>query len=266
MKYISLLILGYFFLSPNIFGQHSYPDNSADQPGMGDLFSVKETFKYEVKYGFFKLGWVEVELLSDTLYNGTLNKHLVTTIRSNSRIPLVGTELDLFHSLFFVNENGIPVSSYYWKDNADEDKFKEIVYEFDRVEDVVRYKEEDDTRDTLELVEPATSGQEIFYFSRLFAGSDKNSRLPVYVTKKLGYINMTNSSEIEMRNYAPFDDEVRTYLSEGTTENIDGPFGFSGEFRAWFLADDLRVPLEARVKVLFGNTIVRLIEYSRKDL
>lgn len=96
---------------------------------------------------------------------------------------MVGKELDLFHSLFFVNEGGIPVSSYYWKDNVDEDNFKEIVYEFDRVENVVRYKEEDDTRDTLDLVEPATSGQEIFYFSRLFAGSDQNSRLPVYVTK-----------------------------------------------------------------------------------
>ncbi len=77
---------------------------------------------------------------------------------------------------------------------------------------------------------------------------------------------MTNSSKIEMRKYAPFDGNVETYLSEGTTENIDGPFGFSGDFRAWFLADDLRVPLEARVKVLFGNAIVRLIEYKREEL
>ena len=69
-----------------------------------------------------------------------------------------------------------------------------------------------------------------------------------------------------MRNYAPFDAAVETYLSEGTTDNIDGPFGFSGNFRAWFLADDLRVPLEARVKVLFGNAIVRLIEYKREEL
>lgn len=260
------IFIGLFTLSTSIFGQHSYPSDSKNQPSMNDIFSVKETFRYEVKYGFFKLGWVEVELRSDTLYDGSLKKHIVTEIRSNSRIPLVGTELDIFHSLFFVNENGFPVTSYYWKDNVDEEKYKEIVYEFDRIENVVRYKEEDDTRDTLDLVEPATSGHVIFYFSRLFAGSDKNSRLPVYVTKKLGYINMKNSSEIEMRNYAPFDGDVKTYLSEGTTENIEGPFGFSGNFRAWFLADDLRVPLEARVKVLFGNAIVRLIEYKREEL
>ena len=266
MKKVYLAVTLLFYFPTQVISQHNYADNSDNQPVMEDFFSVKETFKYEVKYGFLKLGWVQVELLSDTLYEGSLNKHMVTEIRSNSRIPLVGKELDLFHSLFFVNENGIPVSTYYWKDNTDENEYKEIVYEFDRVKNVVRYKEEDDTRDTLDLVEPATSGQEIFYFSRLFAGSDIDSRLPVYVTKKLGYINMTNSSNIEMRNYAPFDGKVETYLSEGTTENIDGPFGFSGNFRAWFLADDLRVPLEARVKVLFGNAIVRLIEYNREDL
>ncbi|MFY0684936.1 MAG: DUF3108 domain-containing protein [Balneola sp.] len=266
MQKALFILFGWILVSFNIFGQHSYPSSSTEQPTMEDIFSVKETFKYEVKYGFFKLGWVEVELRSDTLYNGSTNKHLVTEIRSNSKIPLVGTEIDFFHSLFYVNENGLPVSSYYWKDNVDEGKFKEIIYEFDRQKNEVRYKEEDDTRDTLDLVDPATSGQEIFLFSRLYAGSDTESELPVYVTKKLGYITMKNSSEVEMRNYAPFEDEVKTYLSEGTTKNIDGPFGFSGNFRAWYLADDLRVPLEARVKVLFGNAIVRLIEYSREEL
>jgi len=264
LAYISLIFLSFF--GRDVLSQHQFPNKSVVQPTMEDLFSVKETFKYEVKYGFLKLGWVEVELLSDTTYQGNSLKHLKTTIRSNSKVPLVGTEIDEFNSLFYINKDGIPVTSYYWKDNVDEEKFKEIIYEFDRDSMVVRYKEEDDTRDTLDLVEPATAGQIIFYFSRLFAGSDKDSRLPVYVTKKLGYVNMENSSKLEKRNYAPFEKSVQTYLSEGTTENIDGPFGFSGNFRAWYLADDLRIPLEARVKVLFGNAIVRIIEYSREEL
>ena len=90
--------------------------------------------------------------------------------------------------------------------------------------------------------------------------------MPVYVTKRSGTIVMKNPSKKEIRNYAAFDEPVEAYLTTGKTINIDGPFGFSGDFRAWFLADDLRVPLEARVKVLFGNAIVRLIEYKREDL
>jgi len=263
---IFLFAIGLFLIPLIAQAQQPYATSYEIQPTMDDFFSVKETFRYEVKFSFFKLGWVEVELLSDTTYEGSTKKHMITKITSNSRLPLVGTELDIYHSLFFVNDDGIPVTSNFWKDNLDEDEYKEIVYNFDRELNQVTYKEEDNTRDTLDLVEPATAGQVIFYFSRMFAGSDTDSQLPVFVTKKLGYINMKNSSEIEMRKYAPFDGEVETYLSEGSTENIDGPFNFSGNFRAWYLADDLRVPLEARVRILFGNAIVRLIEYNREEL
>lgn len=245
-----------------LFGQSF---NSEEQPTMDALFSVKETFRYEVKYSFFKLGWVEVSLLPDTMYQGKMHKHIFTKIESNPKIPFMGTEIDHFHSLFYVNEEGLPVTSSYWKDNIDEGLYKEITYDFDRELGKVYYKEEDDTRDTLDITEPATAGHIIFYFSRLFAGSDSLSTLPVYVTKKEGRINFENPSKLEKRKYAPFG-KVDTYLTKGSTENIEGPFGFSGNFRAWFLADDLRIPLEARVKVFLGNAIVRLIEYKQEKI
>ena len=235
------------------------------QPTFEKLVSVKETFKYEVKYGFFKLGWVEVTLLSDTVYNGRVHKHLITKMESNSKIPFMGKEIDYFHSLFYENEEGIPVTSLYWKDNLDEGKEKEIVYEFDRENGSVAYKEEDNTEGMLELVEPGTAGHIIFYFSRLFAGGDVPSSMPVYVTKKVGYIHFENSPELEKRKYRPFG-KIDAHLTRGTTENIEGPFGFSGDFRAWFLNDDLRVPLEARVKVFLGSAIIKLIEYEKEEL
>ena len=70
----------------------------------------------------------------------------------------------------------------------------------------------------------------------------------------------------EKRNYRPWKEPIHAYLTSGYTENIDGPFGFSGEFRAWFLDDELRVPLEARVKVLFGNALIRIIDYTKTAL
>ncbi|MEX0609263.1 MAG: DUF3108 domain-containing protein [Balneolaceae bacterium] len=251
--------------STSAFARQEFPSERECPPTMEELFSVKETFRYEVKYGFFKLGWVTVTLLSDSLYQGKSHKHLLTEIES-SGIPFVGKELDQFNSLFFVNDDGLPVESVYWKDNVDEEKYDEIRYVFDREAGLVSYKEEDDTRDTLALEEPATSGHVIFYFSRLFAGSEEGFKLPVYVTKKAGYIFAENSTETEERRYAAFEEPVNAYLMEGTTEKIEGPFGFSGDFRAWFLDDDLRVPLEARVKVFLGNVIVKIIEYNREDL
>ena len=234
------------------------------QPTLDELYQYKETFKYEVKYSFFKLGWVEVTLLPDTLYQGKMHKHLFTRITSNPKVPFMGTEIDHYHSFFYENEDGVPVTTKYWKDNIDEDIYDDIVYQFDRENGKVYYKEEDNTRDTLDLVEPATAGHVIFYFSRLFAGSDNPSSLKVYVTKKEGAIHFKNPSKTEKRSYAAFDEPVNSVLTTGTTENIAGPFGFSGDFRAWFMDDDLRVPLEARVKVLLGNAMIKLIEYSKE--
>jgi hypothetical protein len=192
-----------------------------------------------------------------------MHHHLVTHIESNPRIPFMGREIDEFHSLYYIGDDGLPRTTKYWKDNLDEDEYEEIVYEFDRERNLVYYKEEDNTRDTLELEEPATAGHVIFHWSRLFTGSEVPSTLPVYVTKVKGYIHMEHPSKTEKRNYEAFDEPVQAYLSKGTTENIEGPFGFSGNFRSWFLDDELRVPLEGRVKVFLGNVIIRLISYEK---
>lgn len=236
------------------------------QPTLEQIFEYKETFRYEVKYGFFKLGWVEVEMLPDTLYKGKIHKHMVTRMLSNPKIPFVGDEADHFHSLFYVNDDGLPESSLFWKDNLDENKPKEIIYAFDRDSMKVNYVEKDGTVGSLELTDPATAGNVVFYFTRLFAGSGRKSSMRVYVNEKMGYLNFDSPTKPEKREYAAFDEPVESYLTNGTTHNIEGPFGFSGEFRSWFLRDDLRVPLEARVKVFWGNVIVRIIEYKREKL
>lgn len=266
-KAILLTVLFAFTgVGASLTAQDLYPSDKETPPDMEDFFSVKETFRYEVKYGFLKLGWVNVELLSDTLYQDQERKHILTEIESNSKIPFVGKELDRLHSIFYVNEDGWPVENKYWKDNIDENEMNEIQYWFDRDLGKVYYKEEDGSRDTLDLEDPATSGHLIFYVSRMHAGTQQGFALPVYVTKKKGYIFGRNSTELDERRYEAFDEPVQAYMLQGHTENIEGPFGFSGDFRAWFMNDDLRIPLEARVKVLWGNVKVKLIEYTREDL
>jgi hypothetical protein len=97
----------------------------------------------------------------------------------------------------------------------------------------------------------------------LFAGTDQDYRLPVYLEREKGYIDATNSSKIEKRKYDAFEDPVKTFFSEGDAD-IDGPFGFRGKFKAWYIADDLRVPAEAHAKVWLGNVKVQLIDYKKE--
>lgn len=261
-KIYALLLAVFQLVSVELLNAQSYNE----PPTLDELFKYKEVFKYEVKYGFLRLGEFEITMMPDTLFRGEMHKHLVTKVVSNPKIPFVGTEIDHFHSLFKIDQNGLPITSYYWKDNIDENLYKEIEYSFDRDKNVVTYKEEDFSRDTLQLEEPATAGQVILLFTRLFAGTEIDNSMIIYVTKKKGYIHFDNDIQLQKRNYKPWDKPINAYLMKGSTKNIDGPFGFSGKFKAWFLDDELRVPLETRVKVFFGNVLVRIIEYRKEAL
>lgn len=229
---------------------------------MEELLEWKEVFTYEVKYSFFTLGEVQTEILRDTTYNGDRVWHLRTIITSNSGVPFVGKEENHYNT-FFVTTDSLPHTKLYWRDNVDEQEYNDERYHFDYENEKVYISEQSELVDTLEVTEPSTSGQLIFYYGRLFAGIDQDYQLPVYLEREKGYINTRNSTEIEEREYDAFEDPVKTYYSEGNAD-IDGPFGFSGEFKSWYIADDLRIPAEAHARVWLGNVKVRLTDYKKE--
>lgn len=231
-------------------------------PNMQQMLNANEWFEYEVSYGFFTLGWIEVELMPDTTYQGRDVYHLKTTMRSNSRVPLIGTNIVEYENFFQFNEQ-YPYTLLFWRDDIHDEEFKRIKIEFDRDSSVVRFFERGEQVETLDLVEPASGGDIIFYYSRMFAGRTEPYELPVYIENELGYVSAESSPETEMREYEAFDEPVETFRSDGDAD-INGPFGFRGRFTSWFSTSDLRVPVEAHVKVIFGNVKVRLIDYERR--
>ena len=235
-----------------------------DEPPTTDmLMNVKETFEYEVRYGFFTLGWVDVEILPDSTLDGRKVHHMRTRIRSNSKIPFVGKDIVNYESLFSHNDKWFYAHEF-WRDDIHDENYDRLRVNFDRSEELVYFFEEGEPTDTLALKEPASGGDIVFYYSRMFAGIEEPYELPVYIEGEQSTLTASSSSKTEMRSYEAFDDKVETYFSEGTTD-ADGPFGFSGKFKSWFMTDDLRIPLEAHVKVIFGNVKVRLIDYERHD-
>jgi hypothetical protein len=262
-----IFLLGIFLLSgfqTTIYAQNppltfEHPERP---PTMDEMLKWKETFTYEVRFSFFKLGKVQTTVIRDTTYNGQKVWWLQTVITSNSGIPFVGEEENHYNT-FMVATDSLPYTQLYWRDNVDEQEFNAERYIYDYDNEKVYLSKQGEPTDTLQLTEPSSSGQLIFYYSRLFAGTDKSYRLPVYLEGEKGYINGINSAEIETREYKAFEEPVKTYFSEGDAD-IDGPFGFRGKYKAWYIADDLRIPAEAHAKVWLGNVKVRLIDYKKE--
>ncbi|MGM0506714.1 MAG: DUF3108 domain-containing protein [Bacteroidota bacterium] len=231
-------------------------------PDMEEILSIRERFVYEVRYGFFRLGEIEVELLPDTTVNGKQLQQMRTVIRSGSGIPFLRNRHVRYANIFHFDRNAI-YSHRFWRDDLHDNEPMRADIQFDREQMEVRFYERGEPRDTLELVEPASGGDIIFFYARMFAGEDVPYALPVFISEDgLGEVRALSSRETEIREYDAFDEPVATYRSDGVAD-IDGPFGFTGDFSSWFLTDDRRIPLEAHVKVLFGNLKISLISYEQ---
>lgn len=271
MKVLSSRVIRLFALAVLLILAQSINLNAQDSllsyehlshpPDMKELMQWKETFIYEVKFGAFKLGEVKTEVIKDTTFQGHQVWWLQTIITSNSSIPFVGEEENHYNT-FFVEGDNSPYTLLYWRDNVDEQEFNDERYRFDYENQKVYVSRQGEPADTLKLTELSSGGQLIFYYSRLFAGTDQKFRLPVYLESEKGYITATNSTKIHMREYAAFEKPVRTYLSEGDAD-IKGAFGFRGKYKAWYIADDLRIPAETHARVWLGNVKIRLIFYKK---
>jgi len=240
--------------------QSQFTFDRDDPPTMEMLMGVKERFTYEVRYGFLNLGTVEVVMLPDSSVNGEPAKYMRTVMRANPSIPFVGKREVIYENLFTYDEEAA-YSHVFWRQDVHDDDPNRARILFDRDQGKVFFFDKGEPADTLDLVEPASGGDVIFYYSRMFAGIDTPYSLPVYIENNMGYVKASSSGKTEMRSYAAFDEPIETYLSEGNAD-VDGPFGFTGRFKSWFATDDLRIPLEAHARIIFGNVKVRLTSYE----
>jgi hypothetical protein len=237
-------------------------DHADRPPTLDEILEWKEYFIYEVRFGFVKLGEVRTEVVQDTTHAGDKLWWLRSKIISNPSVPFVGKEENHYNT-FFVQTDTLPHTQLYWRDNVDEQEYNDERYRFEYDQQKVYVSEDEELVDTLEVTEPASAGQLVLVYSRLFAGSERDYSLPVYLEREMGYIDATNDATPRKREYDAFEEPVETFYSEGSAD-IDGPFGFKGKFRAWFIADDLRVPAEVHARVWLGNVKVKLVDYQKE--
>lgn len=256
-------VLLLFIIPVSLLGQNSSQKTSyVPPPTAKELLKWHEVLTYEVSYSFFKLGEVKVEIVRDTVFKGEKGYYLKTVITS-SDVPFVDDEINRYSSIFTVAGSSFKALTF-WTDNVDENMLNTSRYIFDyQKEKVYGYIKEKDKRDTLRLVRPPSAGHLLFLMSRLHAGTDTTVTVPVYINLKKKQAVITHTTKTDVRQYKAFTRPVKTYYTRGKA-NFDGPFGFSGEFEAWYLTGNLRLPVEASVDVWIGDVQIKLIDYKKE--
>ncbi|MCC5925365.1 MAG: DUF3108 domain-containing protein [Bacteroidetes bacterium] len=232
------------------------------QPNMEQLLAQREVLEFSVHYGFLTLGWVKIDAVVDTLYKGEVAHTFRTIIRSNASIPFVGNKERHFHSVFQARGDSL-FGLNFWTHDVAKGDFYDSRYVYDYEAEKVFIYQNEEPLDTLALTRAADSGPLLFFLTRLYAGLDERIDFPIYISEEEGSVQMDFTSRKERINVPAFG-SVDAYFSSGNA-SVDGPFGFSGFYRAWHKADGLRVPLEAHVRVWVGNVRVRLISFERYD-
>jgi hypothetical protein len=225
-----------------------------------ELMNMQEYFRFEVRYGFMRLGDIEVYIEKDTLFRGQEAKLVRAVIKSNPSIPLVGYKEVHYFSILAFNERE-PYALRFWTNNLHKGIDESTVYDFDYENGWVYTFEDGEPVDTLELNRPADSGPALFYFSRPFSGTGETVQYPIYVEHEKGMVTIENHKKVDRIKSQAFDGEqVEVYYSEGQAD-LQGPFGFKGYYKAWHKTGHMRIPIEAHVSVWLGNVRVRLVEY-----
>jgi len=242
--------------------QSTHSEDFIKPPSIHKLWNVRERFTYSVKYGFFRIGTVTLELMPDTVYHGKKARYIKAIIKSNPKLPFVGNKEKIFNSIMAKNDT-VPYTLLYWTDDVSDHTPDDEVYRMDYQNGKVYTFKKDQPVDTLStLTKPSICGPVYFYYTRLYAGSGKNITVPIYVNQKKKSIVMDNTKEtVVLKNDTFKSGQVKTYVSNGQA-HFNGPFGFSGKFKAWYAADSLRLPVAASVKVWLGNVKVKLTKYS----
>lgn len=257
---VGILLLSFLFPVRMLKAQNNIAARNTPPPNISELWPRKEQFLYSVKYGFIKIGTVKLQLLADTLYDGEKCHHIRAIIKSNPDIPFVGKKEKIFNS-FMARNDTVPYTMLYWTNDVSKHEPDQEIYRLDYKKGKVYTYLKDQPKDTLPLSKPSICGPVFFFYTRLYAGTNKNISIPIYIDQKENFITMTNSTKIDdLQSKAFKSGLVSTYISQGKA-SFAGPFGFSGNFKAWYAADSLRIPIQASVHVWLGNVKIQLVKY-----
>jgi hypothetical protein len=261
LKYtlLTFLLVGFSFLGA-IAWINKAPVKS---PNLPEMLAANEYYEYDVRYGFLKLGNVYVSI-SDTLYKNEPH-HLVTaTMISNNNLPFVGYKEYRFNSISKALGDSTMQTQYFWVDKVHRDTYPYNDYTFDYDKGLIYSFEHPEKRDTLQLKDITFGGPELILFSRLHSGANNVHVYPVAIDNEVRLVTSTYTTQIQTIRSQFHGERIEAFRTDGFAD-LNGPFGFSGNFQGFSVNDELRLPVETKLNVWIGNATIRLTHFEKRN-
>ncbi|MBR9980200.1 MAG: DUF3108 domain-containing protein [Desulfatitalea sp.] len=220
-------------------------------------FAPGEKLEYVLRWENVPAGSASLEVLPITDIDGEKAYHFVMTVRSNRFIDMfykVRDRIDAFSDIKMTRS-----LQYRKKQHEGRHKRDEVVL-FDWQNNLAHYTNFGEKKEPISLEEGSFDPLSAFYFTRTtpFEAGNEIQR-PVTDGKKnvIGRLTIRDRETITLQDGRSFD----TYRVEPEMRHIGGVFKESDGARIelWLTADDRRIPVRIRSKVVIGYFIGELV-------
>ena len=228
-----------------------------------------EELKYEVYYGFIKLGMVKFKTSNVTVNEDkSITCNSSVEMKSYDGVPLVSISY-IFESEMQAIKNEIYSTSFH----SSEFKDKQILntsYEFVYDSSFVRMSKESNNKSLFNgnyKFNKGTKYQDglsLFYTARLNSFESKNYNVPIFINENQNSVKYSFNKNEDVVNIDMVDYDIGVIKIAGNAD-FTGVFGLTGEFIGWFSDDEYRVPIKAQFNVLIGSVTLELISYKKKN-
>ena len=230
------------------------------------VFEVGEELKYEISYGFIKLGYMNFILTSlrkegkKIFYNARLE------VKTYPEVPFI-TVNDIFETEMEFSEEEL-FSNKFYETNFRSKSITRQDCRFNYKKNLIKYSKETDgeveTEDEIPMKENIKYRDELSwqYEYRFNSFSNKNYNIPVFTGSEessVRYSYNVNKTVVKLENTSY---EIAVIKMEGISD-FSGVLGFKGEFLVLLSDDDYRVPVKAYFNSSLGNVVLELISYKK---
>jgi len=220
-------------------------------------FEPGEKLEYVLRWENVPAGSAQLEVLPLTAVNGEQAYHFTMTVRSNAFIDLfykVRDRIDAFADVSMTR------SLHYQKDQREGSHRRDEVIVFDWENNQAQYSNYGDKKDPIELMEGSFDPLSAFYFTRMaMFESGHEIQRPITDGKKnvIGRVTVLGRETITLQNGRTYD----TYRVVPDLSHVGGVFKESPDatLEIWITADERRLPVRIRSKVVIGHFIGELV-------
>jgi len=262
-----IIILFFFlFLYTDISPKHNIEKYNFSFVSNKNLV-VGEKLSYVVKYAFFVLGQVTLEVIGKKEINNQTTYNTVAYIDSYENIPFVDIH-QIYRSM---------VTDKYYSDHFegivktdDYDTFTDYYFRYDSSKiHIIKGKVAPrqiwtDSTTSIEANERYQDGLSIFYFARMNSGQNNSEEIPCFVNEKKVTTKINFYDKVEDISIDAIDYPVACVKVDGQLDFVS-IYGLTGYYEGWFTNDKAAIPILAKMKVMVGNITLELKEWKREE-